>query len=113
MHSSENDHQRYIFEKVQAAIDVELSHFAEQQEGLDHEKLKREVRKVLAAYLRSKQIPSMNSDEEYWNGLQQFMEAEYLGNSPKGEYEVVNHIIGEVKTRLGWDQISDSTIPDG
>ena len=37
---NEDEHRRYIFEKLQAAIDTETAALAREQPGLDHDRIK-------------------------------------------------------------------------
>lgn len=110
MQMTEDEHHRSIFEKIQAAIDTEIARFAQDQPGLDHDRVKRDVRDVLAAYLWSKRNASMTSEEQYWAGLLRFMGEAYPRNAPRAEYEAVYNIVERVKKCMGWEEIADTTI---
>ena len=110
---TEDEHHLYIFEKIQAAIDTEITRFAQEQPGLHHDRVKRDVWHIMAAYLRSKRNASMTSEEQYWAGLLRFMGEAYPGNAPRGEYEAVYNIVERVKKCMGWEQIADPTISEG
>ena len=105
MSLSEDEHDRYIFEKLQAAINAETEGLAREQPDLNQDRIKGDVRKIMAAYLRSQQEPNMTSEEEYWAGLQRFMADAYPDNTPSGEFEAVHNLVEHVKRRLGRDQM--------
>ena len=104
---SEDEHHRYIFEKMNGAIDKEVAVFTDEQPDLDHDRIKRNLRKVVGPYLRSKRNASMTSDEEFRTGLVRFMKEAYPGNEPNDEYQAIYMLFGRVQKRLGWDQIAD------
>ena len=106
----EHEHHLQIVEKVWATVDEETAAFAREQPELDHDRIKRDLRSVLAAYMRKERNPTMTSEREYWDGLKQFMEDAYPGESPRGEYEAVYNLDSRVKKRLGWGQIVE--LPD-
>ncbi len=109
---NDREHHLQIFEKVQAAVDTETAAFAWEQPGLDHDRIKRDVRSILAAHMRKERNPTMTSEREYWDGLKRFMGEAYPGESPRGEYEAVHNLESRVRERLGWGQI-DETPPWG
>ena len=109
---NDDEHHLYIFEKVQAAIDSETATFAREQPGLDHDRIKHDVRKILGAYMRKERNPTMTSEEEYWTGLKRHMGKAYPGESPRGEYEAVYNLVSRVKESLGWGQIADADMPE-
>ena len=110
MQMSENEHRRYIFEKMQAAIDTEITCLAQKQPNVDHHRVKRDVWKIMGEYLKSEQNASMTSQEEYLAGLRTFIEERYPRNAPQPEFESVLDVVRRVKARMGWNEISDTTI---
>ena len=108
MQMNDDEHHRYIFEKFWAAVDTETAAFARKQPGLDHDRIRGDLKTILGPYLRSKRNPTNTSEEEYWAGLKSFMGEAYPGNEPRGEYEAVYNQVERVKKRMGWDQIDDT-----
>ena len=107
---SEDEHRCVIFEKMQAAIDLEITGLVQDQPSVDHDRVKRDVWKIMGEYLKSEQNATMTNQEEVSAGLQNYIVEAYPGKEPRLEFESVLNVFLGVKRRLGWDQIADTTI---
>ena len=112
MGMSEAEHSRHSFERIQAAIDAESVRIAQEQPGLDIKRVKLNVRKIMAEYQRSEELATMDSDQEFWDGLQEFFSESYPRDEPKAEFEATHEFHGRVMKCLGWGQIGDMGGPE-
>ena len=109
---SEDEHRKAIFENLQTAIDAEVEGISQERPGLDHERIKRGLIRIMADYQRSQEFPRRDSDKEFRDGLRQFFSESYPMNEPRAEFEATHEVHLRVMKRMGWEQIADPSGPD-
>ena len=102
---TDDEHHRYIFEKLQRATDEATDELCAEQPALNRDRMKRLIQEVMGAYLRKERNASMTSGKEYEVGLQEFLAREFPGKEPRVEYEGIYELQDRILKKMGWGHL--------